>query len=145
MIYNPDTMLGVRVPWDIPVEDFGFGFAMVTLDDHRVEAGDPREPASQPAATGKPTRDQPDGSGRTEISVTEVGTASGRAVTTAARTAAGSRSRADSAIRALVCSPTSTGPRRRYDLMVALNPGYHRHLRSAAQALVDPLTDAGPD
>jgi lycopene cyclase domain-containing protein len=31
VIYNPDEILGLRVPWDIPVEDFGFGFAMVTL------------------------------------------------------------------------------------------------------------------
>jgi lycopene cyclase domain-containing protein len=31
VIYNPATMLGIRAPWDIPVEDFGFGFAMVTL------------------------------------------------------------------------------------------------------------------
>lgn len=31
VIYNPDTMLGVRWPWDIPIEDFGFGFAMITL------------------------------------------------------------------------------------------------------------------
>jgi lycopene cyclase domain-containing protein len=31
VIYNPQEMLGVRAPWDIPVEDFGFGFAMVTL------------------------------------------------------------------------------------------------------------------
>jgi lycopene cyclase domain-containing protein len=31
VIYNADEMLGVRGPWDIPVEDFGFGFAMVTL------------------------------------------------------------------------------------------------------------------
>jgi lycopene cyclase domain-containing protein len=31
VIYNPDQMLGWRAPWDIPVEDFGFGFAMVTL------------------------------------------------------------------------------------------------------------------
>ncbi|RGE20407.1 lycopene cyclase domain-containing protein [Leucobacter sp. wl10] len=31
VIYNPDRMLGVRWPFDIPVEDFGFGFAMVTL------------------------------------------------------------------------------------------------------------------
>jgi lycopene cyclase domain-containing protein len=31
VIYNPSEMLGVRVPWDIPVEDFGFGFTMVTL------------------------------------------------------------------------------------------------------------------
>ena len=31
VIYNPDEILGLRAPWDIPVEDFGFGFAMVTL------------------------------------------------------------------------------------------------------------------
>ncbi len=31
VVYNPDEMIGVRAPWDIPVEDFGFGFAMVTL------------------------------------------------------------------------------------------------------------------
>lgn len=29
--YAPEHHLGVRAPWDIPVEDFGFGFAMVTL------------------------------------------------------------------------------------------------------------------
>ena len=31
VIYNPEEFSGVRVPWDIPVEDFGFGFAMLTL------------------------------------------------------------------------------------------------------------------
>ena len=31
VIYNPEQMLGIRAPWDIPIEDFGFGFAMVTL------------------------------------------------------------------------------------------------------------------
>ncbi|MCL8027591.1 lycopene cyclase domain-containing protein [Nocardioides bruguierae] len=31
VLYNPDHMTGWRVPWDIPVEDFVFGFAMVTL------------------------------------------------------------------------------------------------------------------
>lgn len=31
VIYAPQEMLGVRAPWDIPIEDFGFGFAMVTL------------------------------------------------------------------------------------------------------------------
>ena len=31
VIYNPDEIVGLRAPWDIPVEDFGFGFAMVTL------------------------------------------------------------------------------------------------------------------
>jgi lycopene cyclase domain-containing protein len=31
VIYDPQQMLGLRAPWDIPVEDFGFGFTMVTL------------------------------------------------------------------------------------------------------------------
>jgi lycopene cyclase domain-containing protein len=31
VIYNPDELLGIRAPWDIPDEDFGFGFAMTTL------------------------------------------------------------------------------------------------------------------
>ena len=31
VIYNPNEILGLRTPWDIPIEDFGFGFAMVTL------------------------------------------------------------------------------------------------------------------
>lgn len=31
VIYNPSEMIGIRAPWDIPIEDFGFGFAMVTL------------------------------------------------------------------------------------------------------------------
>lgn len=31
VIYNERQLTGLRVPWDIPVEDFGFGFAMVTL------------------------------------------------------------------------------------------------------------------
>jgi lycopene cyclase domain-containing protein len=28
--YAPEHLIGVRAPWDIPVEDFAFGFAMVT-------------------------------------------------------------------------------------------------------------------
>lgn len=28
--YTPGAMSGLRFPWDIPVEDFLFGFAMVT-------------------------------------------------------------------------------------------------------------------
>jgi lycopene cyclase domain-containing protein len=31
VLYNEDHMTGVRAPWDIPVEDFAFGFGMVTL------------------------------------------------------------------------------------------------------------------
>ncbi|HEU5473313.1 MAG TPA: lycopene cyclase domain-containing protein [Actinophytocola sp.] len=29
--YSAEATSGVRVPWDIPVEDFGFGFALATL------------------------------------------------------------------------------------------------------------------
>lgn len=30
VIYNPSEFLNLRFPWDIPIEDFGFGFAMIT-------------------------------------------------------------------------------------------------------------------
>ena len=39
---------------------------------------------------------------------------------------------------------TFDGAAHRYDLMVALNPGYHRHLRSAADALVEKLRRGEP-
>ncbi len=31
VLYDEDQTIGVRWPWDIPVEDFLFGFSMVTL------------------------------------------------------------------------------------------------------------------
>lgn len=31
VIYAPEHLSGVRFPFDIPVEDYAFGFAMVTL------------------------------------------------------------------------------------------------------------------
>jgi lycopene cyclase domain-containing protein len=31
VIYDPSKISGLRAPWDIPIEDFGFAFAMVTL------------------------------------------------------------------------------------------------------------------
>ena len=31
VIYYPEQFSGVRFPFDIPIEDYGFGFAMVTL------------------------------------------------------------------------------------------------------------------
>lgn len=31
VLYDDAQTLGVRAPWDIPVEDFGFGWSMVTL------------------------------------------------------------------------------------------------------------------
>jgi len=30
VLYHDDHFSGIRFPWDIPVEDFAFGFAMVT-------------------------------------------------------------------------------------------------------------------
>lgn len=31
VIYAGDEITGIRVPWDIPVEDYLFGFSMITL------------------------------------------------------------------------------------------------------------------
>ncbi|HET6952092.1 MAG TPA: lycopene cyclase domain-containing protein [Acidimicrobiales bacterium] len=31
VVYDDDRTTGVRAPWDIPVEDFLFGFALLTL------------------------------------------------------------------------------------------------------------------
>ena len=66
VIYHPDQMLGIRFPWDIPIEDYGFGFAMVTLTilgwrrllDRAAARADRRPPAGDGAsAEGAPTGD----------------------------------------------------------------------------------------
>src|SRR4051812_35517922 len=31
VLYDEEEMLGIRIPWDIPVEDYLFGFSMITL------------------------------------------------------------------------------------------------------------------
>lgn len=31
VLYGREQFLGIRFPWDIPVEDFAFGYSMVTL------------------------------------------------------------------------------------------------------------------
>lgn len=31
VIYNPDALSGIRFPWDIPLEEFVYAFALVTL------------------------------------------------------------------------------------------------------------------
>jgi len=31
VIYNPEVFSGVRIFWDSPIEDWGFGFALMTL------------------------------------------------------------------------------------------------------------------
>ncbi|MEA2973295.1 MAG: hypothetical protein QOG82_1753 [Actinomycetota bacterium] len=52
VIYNPDTFTGWRAPFDVPVEDYLFGFALVTLTiliwvrlGRRRPAGAPTTPA----------------------------------------------------------------------------------------------------
>ncbi|WP_245601601.1 lycopene cyclase domain-containing protein [Hamadaea tsunoensis] len=31
VLYSPQATCGVRFPWNIPVEDYGFGMALITL------------------------------------------------------------------------------------------------------------------
>jgi lycopene cyclase domain-containing protein len=31
VLYEREEFLGIRFPWDVPVEDYLFGFALVTL------------------------------------------------------------------------------------------------------------------
>lgn len=31
VIYNPEVFSGIRLAWDSPLEDWGFGFALMTL------------------------------------------------------------------------------------------------------------------
>ena len=47
--YDPDEITGWRFPWDIPVEDYVYGFALITLTLllwERRRLADRREPAS---------------------------------------------------------------------------------------------------
>jgi lycopene cyclase domain-containing protein len=66
VIYRESQTLGLRFPWDIPIEDFGFGFSMVTLAimvwdrvGRRPGSADPqlRSPA-HPARTEARTEDR---------------------------------------------------------------------------------------
>ena len=52
VLYRPAAISGVRWPWDIPVEDFGFAFAMITLTVALWERALPREPAEPAAGSG---------------------------------------------------------------------------------------------
>lgn len=55
VLYAPAHHLGVRAPWDIPIEDFLFGFSMVTLAILLWErAGDRTSRPAAPAPT-RPT------------------------------------------------------------------------------------------
>ena len=54
VIYDPDEITGWRFPWDVPVEDYVFGFALITLTLliwERRRVADLREPT--PGAAGR--------------------------------------------------------------------------------------------
>jgi len=57
VLYDDDHTTGVRFPWDIPIEDFVFGFALLTLVLLLWERG--RPPASD-APEGPDQREGPD-------------------------------------------------------------------------------------
>ncbi len=57
VLYDDSETLGVRFPWDIPVEDFAFGFSMITLTLllwrrlARADPADRAEAATHPGRT----------------------------------------------------------------------------------------------
>lgn len=55
VVYDPRHILGVRVPWDIPIEDFLFGFSLITV----VLLLWLRQRRAQEAGSEEGTRDEP--------------------------------------------------------------------------------------
>jgi lycopene cyclase domain-containing protein len=53
VLYRPAAISGMRWPWDIPVEDFGFAFAMITLTLALWERAHRRERAEPAAERGR--------------------------------------------------------------------------------------------
>ena len=61
VLYDEGEIIGVRIPWDIPVEDYLFGFSMITLTlltwlhlgerESRVSRDAAAVPASGPATS----------------------------------------------------------------------------------------------
>ncbi len=52
VIYDNAQTSGIRWPLDIPIEDFGFGFAMVTLTILLWRRLTDRHPSAEPATAG---------------------------------------------------------------------------------------------
>jgi lycopene cyclase domain-containing protein len=50
--YDTEQITGVRVPWDIPIEDYAFGFAMLTLVIVSWERARRREAGRVPVGDG---------------------------------------------------------------------------------------------
>jgi len=63
VIYDEGRITGLRVPWDIPVEDYLFGFSMITLTLMVwVHLGDRSDPTPGTAVTTRRGRRHRDGS-----------------------------------------------------------------------------------
>ena len=80
MLYEPSQHAGVRFPWDIPVEDFGFGFAMVTLtliSWIRLRRREGRAPEGLAASVGSP-RERREGGTQPETVRSETPPVAGR-------------------------------------------------------------------
>ena len=73
VIYDPAQITGVRVPWDIPVEDYLFGFSMITLTlllwVRQGERGDPVDHNDSAGTTA--TTPTTDDTGRLSRSTTQ--------------------------------------------------------------------------
>lgn len=54
VIYNPEHHLGLRFPWDVPVEDYLFGFSMVTSCVALWERGKRNARRADPTSTAEP-------------------------------------------------------------------------------------------
>ena len=50
--YNPDKFSGIRVPFDIPIEDYLFGFALIVLTMLLWERAGQRDPDRDPGPEG---------------------------------------------------------------------------------------------
>ena len=70
VIYDGDQITGVRIPWDIPVEDYLFGFSMITLTLLLwVRQGDRAEQAGHDHWAGNRDRtDTPDDTDTSRVS-----------------------------------------------------------------------------
>ncbi|MDN5766212.1 MAG: lycopene cyclase domain-containing protein [Humibacillus sp.] len=58
VIYNAEHYLGLRFPWDIPVEDYLFGFSMVTSAIVLWERAKRKQRTTTSTATGSATSDR---------------------------------------------------------------------------------------
>jgi lycopene cyclase domain-containing protein len=54
VLYDEERITGWRVPWDIPVEDYLFGYALLTLTMLLWDRAGERHTRAQPAAVASP-------------------------------------------------------------------------------------------